>query len=80
MYYLESAFDVSHRRARRVMNQPRSTHRYPCATPSQDAPLAKAIRATAAREPRTGYSQGDPAVAARRLVPQPQARAPDLEK
>ena len=53
--HLETAFDVSERRACRVMNQPRSTHRYSCAKPSQDAPLARAIRDLAAREPRAGY-------------------------
>lgn len=53
--HLETAFDVSERRACRVIGQPRSTHRYPCSKPSQDAPLAKAIRELAAREPRAGY-------------------------
>lgn len=53
--HLETAFDVSERRACRVMRQPRSTQRYRCARPSQDAPLAKEIRALAASEPRAGY-------------------------
>ena len=53
--HLRTAFDVSERRACRLVRQPRSTHRYRCAKPSQDAPLAKAIRTIAARETRAGY-------------------------
>jgi len=53
--HLRTAFDVSERRACRVVRQPRSTHRYRSAKPLQDAPLAKAIRTIAARETRAGY-------------------------
>lgn len=53
--HLRTAFDVSERRACRVVRQPRSTHRYRCAKPLLDAPLAKAIRTIAARETRAGY-------------------------
>ena len=53
--YLQTAFEASERRACRVMNQARATQRYQGSQSTTDAPLVKAIREMAMKEPRAGY-------------------------
>ena len=52
---LQRSFEVSERRACRVMNQPRATQRYRTSKPDRDRSLIKAMREVAMREPRAGY-------------------------
>lgn len=53
--FVQTAFEVSERRACRIINQSRSTQRYEVKKPAADGPLIKAIREVAMRESRAGY-------------------------
>lgn len=53
--YLQKTFEVSERRACRVMDQPRATQRYQTMKPKKDRVLVEAIREVAMRETRAGY-------------------------
>ena len=53
--HLQETFEVSQRRACRVIKQPRSTQRYQCTKPLADQALVTAIRRLACEEPRAGY-------------------------
>ena len=53
--YLEEKFQVSQRRAARVLGRSRSTVRYPSKTRDDEASLVKAIRRLVRRHPRYGY-------------------------
>lgn len=55
MNHLQSTYEVSERRACKVVKQPRSTQRYECKKPKTDAPLITAVRRMACEEPRAGY-------------------------
>ena len=52
---LQTSFEVSERRACRVMNQPRATQRYQTSKPGTDRALIKAIREVAMQESRARY-------------------------
>jgi len=52
---LQAFFEVSERRACRVMNQPRATQRYQSSKPESDRALIKAMREIAMQESRAGY-------------------------
>ncbi len=53
--HLQSTFEISERRACKVVKQPRSTQRYESKKPKTDALLVTAVRRVACEEPRAGY-------------------------
>ena len=53
--HLQKLFNISQRRACRVLAQPRSTQRYECKRAEIDRPLIASIRRLAMEEPRAGY-------------------------
>ncbi len=55
MEHLQQRFEVSERRACRVVSQPRSSQRYVCAKAGKDAALVERMVALSGENPRYGY-------------------------
>ena len=55
MHQLQAEFDVSERRACRVLDQPRSTQRYESSPRDDETALAKRMRELVKKRPRFGY-------------------------